>query len=37
MQGLLLAEEIITNDAMVAIEYAKQTRFDEAMATNERQ
>ena len=37
MQGLLLAEEIITNDAMVAIEYAKQIRFEESLAAAERQ
>ena len=32
-----LADEVITNDARVAIEYEKQCRFEEALAANERQ
>lgn len=36
-QATFFADEVITNDARVAIEYEKQYRFDEALAANERQ
>lgn len=36
-QATFFADEVITNDARVAIEYEKQCRFEEALAAAERQ
>ena len=36
-QATFFADEVITNDARVAIEYEKQCRFEEALAVAERQ
>ena len=36
-QATFFADEVITNDARVAIEYEKQCRFEEALIANERQ